>query len=40
MFMNNTETRIQILFSSFTTRYQHDYFKNPKQKSRDSNPKP
>ena len=33
MFMNkNKNKNTQILFSSFTIRYQHDYSKNPKLK--------
>ena len=36
MFMNNTKT--YIIFSSFTTRYQHDYSKNLKLKSKIDKP--
>ena len=36
MFMNNTETKknIQILFSCFTTRYQHDYALNTQKQKK------
>ena len=38
MFKNNKKKNIQFLFSSFTPRYQHDYSKNPKLKSKIDKP--